>query len=416
MTRTRSAKSAIAALLSSSLVLGACSAGPAPANVSSARWAPGQSVQSGDHPKGEWVDRALAPASQQCALDAAPNLTGYQQVSPRELGAATLRLGPGDRLLIEVLGDPDGLSGSYVVDSDGTVSLGTLPAVKAQGRTAAEFSNELRASLIGAGLVRPLRNAVRVRLAEAGGVAVTVSGAVFQAGSVRPGERTAQTRIGQKEGEVSGDANAGRTLSTALRAAGGVRPDADVTAITLVRGSQFTVFDMSGMMGTLPANDPVLAAGDRIIVPETSCFDESLVRPGPLTQPGIKVYMSNLTRSANNNAGAAIGAKTGELPYGTRMLQALVAMNCVGGTYMQSDRRAVLISRNPRNGQSIVIERDIEKLVRKADRDLADPYLMPGDALACYDSKWTNFREALSLFSDVAGAATPAIVLQQAAN
>ncbi len=341
---------------------------------------------------------------------------GFQQVSPRELGAATLRLGPGDRLLIEVLGDPDGLSGSYVVDSDGTVSLGTLPAVKAQGRTAAEFSNELRASLIGAGLVRPLRNAVRVRLAEAGGVAVTVSGAVFQAGSVRPGERTAQTRIGQKEGEVSGDANAGRTLSTALRAAGGVRPDADVTAITLVRGSRFTVLDMSGMMGTLPAIDPVLAAGDRIIVPETSCFDESLVRPGPLTQPGIKVYMSNLTRSANNNAGAAIGAKTGELPYGTRMLQALVAMNCVGGSYMQSDRRAVLISRNPRNGQSIVIERDIEKLVREADRDLADPYLMPGDALACYDSKWTNFREALSLFSDVAGAATPAIVLQQAAN
>ena len=35
-----------------------------------------------------------------------------------------------------------------------------------------------------------------------------------------------------------------------------------------------------------------------------------------------------------------------------RLLQALVAANCVGGSYMQADRRAVLISRNPINGRS----------------------------------------------------------------
>ena len=155
-------------------------------------------------------------------------------------------------------------------------------------------------------------------------------------------------------------------------------------------------------------------AGDRVIVPSRSCFDADLARPTPLTPPGIRVYMSNLTRSANNNAGAGIGKDTTSLPYGTRLLQALVAANCVGGSYMQSDRRAVLISRNPINQRSVVIERDIEKLVRGADRDAYDPFLMPGDAIACYDSRWTNLSEAIGMVSQGVSTVTPAILLDNA--
>ena len=81
---------------------------------------------------------------------------------------------------------------------------------------------------------------------------------------------------------------------------------------------------------------------------------------------------------------------------------------------MQSNRRAVLISRNPINGQSIVVERDIEKLVRNANRDALNPYLMPGDAIACYDSRWTNLREAVGVVTDAVNAATPAILLDNA--
>ena len=117
--------------------------------------------------------------------------------------------------------------------------------------------------------------------------------------------------------------------------------------------------------------------------------------------------MSNLTRSANNNAGAGIGKDTTSLPYGTRLLQALVAANCVGGSYMQSDRRAVLISRNPINQRSVVIERDIEKLVRGADRDAYD-------AIACYDSRWTNLSEAIGMVSQGVSTVTPAILLDNA--
>jgi hypothetical protein len=44
-------------------------------------------------------------------------------------------------------------------------------------------------------------------------------------------------------------------------------------------------------------------------------------------------------------------------------------------------------------GVSVVIERDIEDLLRRADRDDYDPYLLPSDAMACYDSTITNIAE-----------------------
>lgn len=398
-------------ILAGSLLTG-CVSGPAPANFATSQWAPGQAAPAQVHRQGEWLGMSEV-SSADCASAAAQHPAG-QQVTLGELGPADHLLAPGDRVLVDVLGDPDGLSGNYTVDANGTVSLGTVAPVRAETMSPAQFEQALRSALVSEGLVRPLRSAVRVRLAEASGVSVSVSGAVFQSGQVRPGERSPEGRIGQKEGELSGDTNPSRTVSAAIRAAGGVRPDADIGSVYLVRGNRFAAIDMTGLIQGHRVSDPVVTSGDRIVVPATSCFREELVRPSPLTQPGIKVHMSNLTRSANNNAGAGIGEKTGSLPYGTRLLQGLVAMNCVGGSYMQSDRRAILISRNPRNGQSIVIERNIEKLVRAANRDDADPYLMPGDALACYDSRWTNFREALGLVGEVAGAATPALLIQQA--
>ena len=54
------------------------------------------------------------------------------------------------------------------------------------------------------------------------------------------------------------------------------------------------------------------------------------------------------------------------------------------------------------------------QLVREANRDALNPYLMPGDAIACYDSRWTNFREAVGLVTDAVNTATPAILLDSA--
>ncbi|MEM7702373.1 MAG: polysaccharide biosynthesis/export family protein [Pseudomonadota bacterium] len=397
-------------------LLAGCVAGPAPANRITSVYAPGQAAWDGSHqPQGDWIETApVGRGAPTCEWSIPRELDHYKRVAPGIFLDRNTPLGPGDRLDVGILGDEDRITGTYVIDSDGTVSLRGLPPVKAAGKTTSGLTQDLRAQLIGSGMVRPLSNAVRVALIENAGVAVSVGGAVFEPGFVMVGERSSESRIGLKEGKVSGDNNTARTISTAIRAGGGVRPDADVQRVYLIRGQSYAEFDLSGFIHGWASRDVALASGDRIIVPSRKCFDQQLVRPSPLTQPGIRVFMSNLTETATSNSSAAINEYSTSLPYGTRLLQGLVSANCVGGSYMKSDRRAVLISRNRMNGQSIVIERDIEKLVRNANRDALNPYLMPGDAIACYDSRWTNFREAVGLVTDAFNTVTPAIILDNA--
>ena len=402
--------------VAASMLSAGCVSGPAPANDMASAYAPGQVAWQGSgQPRGDWI--AATPAARgapTCDWTVPRELANYRQASPGEFIDRTAPLAPGDRLQISLMGDDDVISGVYVLDSDGSLALRGVGRISAKGLSPETLAPILRQRLVAAGLARPLRNAVTVSLIEASGVSVAVSGAVFDPGAVRAGERAPDSRIGLKEGQASGDDNVTRTVSGAIRAAGGVRPDADVQRIYLLRDGAYAQLDMSGFIHGWTSRDIALASGDRVIVPSRSCFDADLVRPSALTPPGIRVYMSNLTRSANNNAGAAIGEKTTSLPYGTRLLQGLVAANCVGGSYMQSDRRAVLISRNRLNGRSVVIERDIEKLVREAHRDSLDPFLMPGDAIACYDSRWTNLREAIGMVSEAVSTATPAILLDSA--
>jgi hypothetical protein len=78
-------------------------------------------------------------------------------------------------------------------------------------------------------------------------------------------------------------------------------------AVWLVRAGAYTRIDESAAIdGGMPA-DPQLTAGDRVIVGSAGCFQPRMVRPTSVTAPGIRVFMSNLTRPANHNAGSAIG-------------------------------------------------------------------------------------------------------------
>lgn len=377
-------------------LLGGCVAGHEPVNYSGAAWMPEQRNE-------------VMPGACSRAPTALPEIPVALLDAP-----VGLLLAPGDRVRIDVLGDADRVSGVYVISDDGQLRLPSLGNVAAVGLPQSDVESRLRQLLVSRQIVQPLANAVRLTVLESSGVAVAVSGAVFNPGTVRAGERAPDDRVGQREGTAFGDANAGRTVTTALRAAGGVRPDANIQQVALVRHDRMMLIDLRPSHDGTATGDVLVAPGDRLIVPSTGCFDPYLVRPSLVTQPGIRVHMSNLTRPANNNAGAAIGERTGSLPYGTRFLQGLVAMNCVGGSAMNAGRRAVLISRNPMTGQSVVVEREVEELVRHADRDAYDPYLMPGDALACYDSRWMNLSDAIGMATGAAGAITPAILLQDA--
>lgn len=311
-------------------------------------------------------------------------------------------LSAGDRVRLNIAGDEDSLSRTYVLAANGTVTLDGRYNIQLTGKTVVEAERLIARKLVEEGLIRGLLNSVRLRLAELGGVSVAVSGAVFEPGMIRVGERQAETRGVNLSNSDSGDRNLRRSLTVALRAAGGIRPDADLSAVYLVRGDQWTRVDLNGAISGHAIDDIPLTSNDRIIVGSGGCFQDALVKPSQVTAPGIRVYMSNLSRPAASNSSSSINSDSTSLPYGTRLSQAMVAANCVGGSGMNAARKVVLISRNPITGQSVVIQRSVEKLVRYANRDQKDPYLMPGDSLACYDSFAMNVRDVISLVGETA--------------
>ena len=61
----------------------------------------------------------------------------------------------------------------------------------------------------------------------------------------------------------------------------------------------------------------------------------------------------------------------------------------------------ILASTNPVTGQYQVIERSVENLMRQAHDQQQNPYLMPNDAVACYDSDVTNIRDIANFMMDI---------------
>ncbi|AUH33061.1 polysaccharide biosynthesis/export family protein [Paracoccus tegillarcae] len=314
------------------------------------------------------------------------------------LAAVSLR---GERLtrndLVDVrVSDDDTFSGDFVVSRDGTIKLPFLDPIRAEGRSTDQIEDEIASQLI-AGDFYKSNPRISVRVADFASVSVGVAGAVFEARSVEIGGVEGDRVDDRRQGAL-GASTEGRNLSAALRAAGGVRPDADISAVEVRRAGQFYTVDMRGVFEGVNAVDIMLLTGDEVTVPTRGCFQEDLMRPSPISPPGISLFLSNLTQPASGNAVSAVGRDVREIPYGTRYLQAVINTNCVGGARGTSaNRSSVLFSRNPATGVSVVIERSIEDLLRRADRDDYDPYLLPGDSIACYDSTVTNIGEVAGL-------------------
>lgn len=301
------------------------------------------------------------------------------------------RLSRNDLLDVRI-SDDDTFNGSYVVSRDGMLKLPFLPPIRAQGRSTDQVEADLANALIADDFYQdPPR--ISVRAADFASVSIGVSGAVFEPHAVEIGGVRGDT-VDSLRQVASGASTEGRNLSAALRAAGGVRPDADISAVEVRRSGKTYRLDMRGVFEGKNTLDIMLLTGDEVRVPSRQCFQDDLMRPSPISPPGISLFLSNLTQPAQNNAASAVGQTVRQVPYGSRYMQAVIDANCVGGSRSTSaDRSAVLFSRNPMTGVSVVIEREIEDLLRRADRDDYDPYLLPGDAMACYDSTVTNIAE-----------------------
>lgn len=312
----------------------------------------------------------------------------------------TLPLSPGD--MIEIMIEfGEGFNGSYVLDNLGLLTLPIVEPIGAAGLSPRELSAKIELALIKANVFRPAMATVNVKVLHLAAIEVPVTGAVFQPGRVVINSKHANAELDQRV-VAAGDYSNKRLLSEAIRAAYGARPDAKLDQIILIRQGWQIEVDLTGILSGLPVKDYPLISGDQVIVPSTGCFQPHLVRPSQITPKGFRVFMSNLIDSAQSNSSAAVGRYSTNLPYGTRLLQAAVSANCVGGKeWTNAPRKVMLASINPLTNQTQVVERSVEQLVRMPNRDDINPYVMPNDAIACYDSNVTNLRDVARSVFDV---------------
>ncbi|MGV6839312.1 MAG: polysaccharide biosynthesis/export family protein [Planktomarina sp.] len=312
-------------------------------------------------------------------------------------------LSRGDLVEIRVE-DDEVFSGDYVVSRDGSLKLPFVRAIPAERRSPSDIESALSRALV-AGNFYAERPRVSVLLTDFASARVSVSGAVFEPRPIDLGGARGD-RIDQRRQAARGAWTESRNLTSALRAAGGVRPDADLSAVELRRAGRVYQLDLRPVIRGTNFDDIFLLTGDEIFVPSRQCFQDWMMVPSPISPPGINLLMSNLTVPANSNSLSAIGKDSRQMPYGSRFMQGVVSANCVGGTrFTRSDRAAALFSRNPLSDVSVVIERRIENMRGRADRDDYDPYLLPGDAIACYDSKITDLADVASIIGLVGAAA-----------
>lgn len=358
-----------------------------------------------DQPRADVTDATLCQRTNEESQHNAPLLGAAAPSSSKraqrlEKFAGHLPLSVGDQLKIAIAGDED-LAGVYEVTIGGMINMPLLGSVPAHGFTIPALKLAIGNVLVEKQLIRPSAIAVDAAVQRWSAIEVFIRGAVWVPGRVTTNIFDTLTKE-YKNASDTGDYARGRLLGTTLQQAGGVRPDADLANIQVIRSGEIIPVDISGVMSGTLARDLPLISGDEIYVPSIGYFQNTLLRPTQITPPGIRVFMSNPTVPIFGNAGARIDKDTVAIPYGTRLLRGLVAANCVGGTqHTNASRRAVLISTNPITGATEVIERSIQQLISDPDRDAINPHLIPNDGIACYDSPVSNVRDVARTLSEI---------------
>lgn len=310
----------------------------------------------------------------------------------------SLPLSPGDRIKVSI---PEGdlFQGIYEVNLDGSLKIPYLSPVPVAGLEPSQVERVLKQEFIKAELFNPRFIQVSVQVSQWAAIQVNVVGETFQPGRVIINQRSPEELANSTQ--LSGDYPPQRFLTAAIQAAGGVLPNADVKQIQLIRNGEKTTFDFSGVFNGKTVDEVPLIAGDRIIVPDAGHFQNELVRPSQITIPGLRVFLSNLTQPARGNAGASVDKDSSAFVYGSRFSQAVVAANCAGGSRDNAKRRAVLVHTDRMTGQTKAIDRPVEQLLRATNDDETNPFLMPDDGVACYDSATTNLRGVAQTLGDI---------------
>ncbi len=345
------------------------------------------------------------------SLDPIPASTSFDTTGS-VVARQPLALSPGDRVKLTIPGiGAEDFNGTYEVNLSGDLELPYVAPVDAVGYTPEGLEQQIKSTLLDQQLFRPELLRVSVQVLDYSPIQVSVTGSVFRPGRLLvAGNEETPTASGEAI-EFPGDYPLERYLTSTLLLAGGIQPTADITQVQILRGTQSTVVDLSGIITGDRVDDVPLVAGDQIIVPSRGVFQEELVRPTQITPETVQLYVSNITEPGGRNLEGRGDINAATFEYGTNLLQALVAAQCIGGTRStNANRKALLIQADVVSGELNTSEYAVQDLVDRASEfpDEA-PLLMPNDAIACYDSGLVNAR---SLFDTIGNFLSPLNLLR----
>lgn len=319
--------------------------------------------------------------------------------------AQRIPLSPGDRLSVLIPGiGGEEFTGEYEVNFNGDLEIPFLEPVPVLGLVSGEVEARVRDRLLAQQYFLPQQLRVSVQVLDYAPVQVAVTGEVFEPGRLLLSRETAV--LSDVEGqivELPGDYPIERYLTSALKAIGGVKPTADVSKVQVLRGTESVLVDLSGVFSGTAVTDFPLIAGDQIIIPDAGEFQVGLVKPSQITPDSIDLYVSNVTEPGGGNVLSGVGdINVASFAYGTNLAQALVSARCVGGTRStNANRRALLVQTDDTTGALTTAEYSINDLISESTQSMENnPFLMPDDAIACYDSRNTNVRGILGTVTD----------------
>ncbi len=314
--------------------------------------------------------------------------------------AAAAELSPGDSLRV-LITDGEEFAGDYQLDTNGSLVLPLLGPIRMAGLSREQAQARIAERLVGDGYFQQDYLDLTLLVLDWAPVQITVAGAVYFPGVIQvhlPDPRKADLNA---PAPMPGAQRPRRYLSDAIRAAGGVRPDASLAAVKLIRNGSEQTHDLRGYFTGAPVPEILLVNGDRVVIAASGRDDPTLFRKSLISPPGIKIFASNLITPANNNAAASVPSSGISLPYGARFSQAVVAANCAGGIgATHAARHAVLVRTDRLTGATRHWRSSIRNLLIAQDGN-DNPFVLEGDALYCLDSGVTNIRDIFRTATDI---------------
>ena len=328
-----------------------------------------------------------------------PNAKVTQQFSASTLSSTAITKGDVLRIRFQGMPQHDGL---YQVNANNELELPFAESLSVKGQNRQSLMRLIECELVRLKWFYEDTVKVDVSLVRMASVDVAVFGAVFNPGRVSINNQPVQKQEDAIQ-QISGAHSNGRDIVAALLAAGGVRPDANLTGIYVKRGKQITHIPLQRLLtGVDFTSTPSLINGDVVLVKTSGFENAQLIKPSQITPPGIRVFMSNLTAPALNNAQSSVGADSTRMPYGSSLLDSAISANCVGGTHQaNASRSIILVTHNHGSKKQVVIQRSINTLLANSSNSSVNPYVMPNDGVACYDSRFTNFRDVARGIAEV---------------